>query len=82
MITSLMYALEAKESFTSSQQTNFRIISDGGISQVGHIVKALTIADMVMCGGMFAGTDEAPGDTIIVDGTKYKRYDRKFHLQS
>lgn len=80
MITSLMYAQEAKESFTSLQQSNFRIISDGGITQVGHIVKALTIADMVMCGGMFAGSNECPGDLITVDGVKYKRYDRKLYL--
>jgi len=43
-----------------------KTIADGGIRQVGDIVKALTIgADVVILGNMLAGTEESPGNTII-----------------
>lgn len=51
------------------------IIADGGIKNAGDMVKALCFADMVMAGNLFAGTDEAPGDKIVVDGKQFKRYD-------
>jgi len=48
-------------------------IDRGGYS--GDAVKALAAGgDCVMCGLMFSGTDEAPGDVIEVDGAKYKTY--------
>ncbi|MCH5220049.1 MAG: IMP dehydrogenase [Muribaculaceae bacterium] len=51
------------------------IIADGGLRYSGDIVKALAAGgDSVMCGSMFAGTEEAPGDTIIYNGRKFKSY--------
>jgi IMP dehydrogenase len=54
---------------------NCPIIADGGIRYTGDIVKALAAgASSVMMGGMFAGTEESPGDTIIFEGRKFKSY--------
>lgn len=51
------------------------IIADGGIKYSGDIVKALGAGgDAVMLGSMFAGTDEAPGETEIYQGRKFKTY--------
>ena len=55
--------------------TDVPLIADGGIRYSGDIVKALAAgAHAVMLGGMFAGVDETPGDTIIYNGRKYKAY--------
>ncbi len=51
------------------------VIADGGLRYSGDVVKALAAgADCVMCGSMFAGTDEAPGDIIEVNGKRMKSY--------
>lgn len=51
------------------------LIADGGIRYSGDIVKALAAgAHAVMLGGMLAGVEESPGDTIIFNGRKYKTY--------
>ncbi|MDY2962684.1 IMP dehydrogenase [Streptococcus dysgalactiae] len=51
------------------------IIADGGIKYSGDIVKALAAGgNAVMLGSMFAGTDEAPGETEIYQGRKFKTY--------
>jgi IMP dehydrogenase len=51
------------------------VISDGGIKYSGDLVKALVFgADTVMSGGTFAGTDEAPGDVIVSNDRKFKKY--------
>lgn len=55
--------------------TDVPLIADGGIRYSGDIVKALAAgAYSVMLGGMLAGVDETPGDTIIYNGRKYKTY--------
>ncbi len=55
--------------------TGVPIIGDGGIRYTGDIVKALAAgADSVMAGSLFAGVEEAPGETIIYDGRKFKTY--------
>jgi IMP dehydrogenase len=51
-----------------------RIIADGGITKSGDMVKALTIADAVICGGLFAGCREAPGRVMEINGKLYKQY--------
>ncbi|NND32375.1 MAG: IMP dehydrogenase, partial [Saprospiraceae bacterium] len=51
------------------------IIADGGIRFTGDIVKAIAAgADTVMAGSLFAGVEEAPGETIIYEGRKFKIY--------
>lgn len=51
-----------------------RILADGGITKSGDIVKALTLADAVICGGLLAGCREAPGQLIEIEGKLYKQY--------
>ena len=51
-----------------------RILADGGITKSGDIVKALTLSQAVICGGIFAGCTEAPGDVIEISGKLYKQY--------
>lgn len=55
--------------------TGVPVIADGGLRYSGDIVKALAAGgDCVMIGSMFAGTEEAPGETIIYNGRKFKAY--------
>jgi IMP dehydrogenase len=51
------------------------VIADGGIKYSGDLVKALAAgASTVMIGGLFAGTDEAPGEVVLYQGHPYKVY--------
>ena len=51
------------------------VIADGGIRYSGDIVKALAAgADVIMAGSLFAGVEESPGETIILNGRKFKSY--------
>ncbi|MGB4101925.1 MAG: IMP dehydrogenase [Alphaproteobacteria bacterium] len=51
------------------------VIADGGVKYSGDMVKAIAAgADCVMMGGMFAGTEEAPGEKILYQGRAYKSY--------
>ena len=59
----------------AAHEAGIPIIADGGLRYSGDIVKALAAGgDCVMCGSMFAGTEEAPGETIILNGRKFKTY--------
>ncbi|RIH64388.1 IMP dehydrogenase [Mariniphaga sediminis] len=51
------------------------VIADGGIRYSGDIVKAIAAgANSVMAGGLFAGVEESPGETILYQGRKFKSY--------
>ncbi len=51
------------------------MIADGGIRYAGDIAKAIAAgANTVMLGGLFAGTEEAPGETVLYQGRSYKSY--------
>ena len=55
--------------------TGVPIVADGGVRYTGDIVKALAAgASTIMAGSLFAGVEEAPGETIIFDGRKFKVY--------
>jgi IMP dehydrogenase len=66
-----------------AKKTKVSLISDGGIKSSGDIVKALAAgADAVMIGNILAGTDEAPGKLITIDGKKFKSYRGMSSLQA
>ncbi|MEM6800478.1 MAG: IMP dehydrogenase [Bacteroidota bacterium] len=51
------------------------VVADGGIKYSGDMVKALVAgASSIMAGGLFAGTDESPGETVLYEGRKFKTY--------
>ncbi|MEF8872966.1 MAG: IMP dehydrogenase [Haloarculaceae archaeon] len=58
-----------------ASQHDVPVIADGGIRYSGDAIKAVAAgADAVMLGSYFAGTDEAPGRVITMNGKKYKQY--------
>jgi IMP dehydrogenase len=58
-----------------SMKYDIPLVADGGIKYSGDIVKALGAgAHAVMIGGLFAGTEESPGETILFQGRSYKVY--------
>jgi IMP dehydrogenase len=60
---------------TALRGTGVPLIGDGGIRYSGDIAKAIAAgANTVMMGGMFAGTEEAPGEVILFQGRSYKSY--------
>ena len=58
----------------AAAQKGVTIIADGGITKSGDIVKALTLAHAVLCGGIFAGCPEAPGHVMEINGKLFKQY--------
>jgi IMP dehydrogenase len=68
-LTAIMMAAEGLRG------TGVPIIGDGGIRYTGDIAKAIVAgANTVMAGSLFAGTEEAPGESILLDGRKFKVY--------
>jgi IMP dehydrogenase len=60
---------------TALKGTGVPLIADGGVRYSGDVAKALAAgAHSVMMGGMFAGTEEAPGDVFLYQGRSYKSY--------
>lgn len=58
----------------AAKKKGVAILADGGITKSGDIVKALTLADGVMCGSLLAGCNEAPGQMMEINGKLYKQY--------
>jgi IMP dehydrogenase len=58
----------------AAQKKGVSTLADGGITKSGDMVKALTLADGVMCGSLLAGCNEAPGRIIEINGKLYKQY--------
>lgn len=58
----------------AAQKKRVTILADGGITKSGDIVKALTLAQAVICGGILAGCPEAPGEVMEIGGKLYKQY--------
>lgn len=68
-LTAVMLASDALKG------TGVPVIADGGIRYSGDIVKALAAgASTIMAGSLFAGVEESPGETIILNGRKFKSY--------
>ncbi|MFK7924615.1 MAG: IMP dehydrogenase [Bacteroidia bacterium] len=63
------------ESVKAAQKAGVPIIADGGINYSGDMVKAIVAGgNCIMAGGLFAGTDESPGETVLYEGRKFKTY--------
>jgi IMP dehydrogenase len=64
-----------KNCYSVSKKFGVPLIADGGIKYSGDITKALAAgADCVMIGSLFAGTDESPGEIVLLQGRSYKVY--------
>jgi IMP dehydrogenase len=58
-----------------ADKTGIPVIADGGIKFSGDVTKALAAgASLVMIGGLFAGTEESPGESVLFQGRSYKVY--------
>ena len=58
-----------------AREQDIPVIGDGGLRFSGDVAKAIAVgADAVMLGSLLAGTQEAPGDVVIMNGRKYKQY--------
>ena len=61
--------------YSEASKAGVPIVGDGGIKYTGDIAKALAAgASTIMAGSLFAGTEEAPGETVIFEGRKFKIY--------
>lgn len=64
-----------QEVYRATKSWGIPLIADGGIKQTGDVPKAIAAgADSVMIGGLFAGVEESPGETILFEGRSFKNY--------
>lgn len=64
-----------RDTYKVAAKHGIPVIADGGIKYSGDIVKAIGCgAQSVMIGGLFAGTEESPGETVLFQGRSYKVY--------
>jgi IMP dehydrogenase len=64
-----------RECASAAEELGTRVVADGGIRYSGDIVKAVAGgATAVMVGNLLAGTDESPGELVLVGGRRYKEY--------
>jgi IMP dehydrogenase len=69
MISAILDAAQA------AAESDVPVIADGGIRYSGDIAKAIAVgASCVMIGGLFAGTDESPGEVVLYQGRSFKEY--------
>jgi len=75
-LTALLDVVEGRKNYKLEETFGRKlyVMSDGGIRTPGDAAKALCIADMVMIGSAFAGTDEAPGELVTYAGSTHKSY--------
>ncbi|HMK54712.1 MAG TPA: IMP dehydrogenase [Methanobacteriaceae archaeon] len=63
------------EAADAAQDYDVPVIGDGGLRYSGDVAKAIAVgADCVMLGNLLAGTHEAPGEVVIMNGRKFKQY--------
>jgi IMP dehydrogenase len=73
-ITTLIDCSRARRDFYARKNKKVFLMTDGGVKSPGDLVKGLCFADLAMCGNVFAGCLEAPGETLKIDGKEYKSY--------
>lgn len=67
-------ALSEVYEYQKTNYPNVKIIADGGIRRGSDLIKSLCFSHAAMLGNFLAGSDEAPGDIVIIDDKKYKTY--------
>jgi IMP dehydrogenase/GMP reductase len=73
-LSALLDVWETKKSAENKLNRNLYVMSDGGMSYVGDLVKSLCFSDIAMSGHFFAGTEETPGEVVEYNGMMVKGY--------
>ena len=71
-----------EDCYLAAKEKGIKIIADGGCKNSGDLVKSLCFSNAVMTGSLLAGTDEAPGELISIEGKTYKQYAGSSTLKS
>lgn len=71
-LSALIDVWEAKQNYRYNNQVY--VMSDGGMTKTGDLVKSLCFSDIAMSGHFFAGTDETPGELVEYNGKMVKSY--------
>jgi IMP dehydrogenase len=74
-LSALMDVAIAREEYNNSHSNReIYVIADGGVKNSGDCTKSLCLADIVMCGAIFAGSTDCPGNIISINDKTYKEY--------